>query len=158
MISVRQVHLLEDHWASIAARAMARIRQELPHSHEIPDRMIQERVEDLFGHLGDRLTATDPHEMTSYEEFGRERARSRAIPLHDLVRMLQIMRRSAVDYVGENEVLEDSESSLLLLQSEAELEYAIAGFFDLVIYHVVKGYETVWARGQAAGAGAYPWP
>ena len=151
MISVRQVHLLEDHWASIAARAKARIRQELPHSHYIPDRMIQERVEDLFRHVGDSLTAVDPQQMTRYENFGRERARAGTVPLYDLVRMLQIMRRSAVDYVGENEVLEDSESSLLVLQSEAELEYAIAGFFDLVIYHVIRGYETAWVGWQSAG-------
>jgi hypothetical protein len=33
-----------------------------------------------------------------------------------------------------------SENSVLL-RSESELEYRIDRFFDLVVYHVVKGYE-----------------
>lgn len=54
MISVRQVHFVEEHWESIAARALARLRRELPHSHALSDEMILERVQDLFGHLAAR--------------------------------------------------------------------------------------------------------
>lgn len=137
MVSLRQVHFVEDHWRSIAKRALQRIRLEVPHSETIADRTIMERVEDLFGHLGDWLTAADPEQVARFEEFGRARAPGRT-QLHTLVRMLQIIRQCAVDYVRENELTEDS----INIRAESELEYKVHRFFDLVIYHVVKGYET----------------
>lgn len=135
MISVRQVHFVEEHWESIAARALARLRRELPHSHALSDEMILERVQDLFGHLGDWLSASDPEQISRYEQVGRGRALEN-ISLHDVVRTLQIIRQCAVDYVRENVV-----DNAVALMAENDLEYSVDRFFDLVIYHVVKGYE-----------------
>lgn len=137
MVSVRQVHLIEQHWESIATRALARIRREMPHSHALSDAMILERVEDLLGHLGDWLTSPDPELLARYEEVGQKRAAAH-VYLHDLIRMLQIMRLCAIDYVRENEFSDSS----ITLRAENELEYNIDRFFDLVIYHMVKGYEA----------------
>ena len=136
MISLKQVHFVEDHWNAIARRALARIRHEVPHSEAIPDRTIMDRVEDLFKHLGDWLTEPDPKQLAEFEEFGRVRAHG-STSLHALVRMLQVIRQSAMDYVRENELRDDS----ITLRAENELEYKMDGFFDMVIYHAVKGYE-----------------
>jgi hypothetical protein len=54
-----------------------------------------------------------------------------------VVRILQVIRQCAIDYVRENELKDDS----ITLRSENELEYKVDTFFDLVVYHVVKGYE-----------------
>jgi hypothetical protein len=136
MISMIQVHFIELHWEAIAKRALARIRQEVPHSHALPDAVILQRVSDLFGHLGDWLAAADPDAIaTRYEQLGSERAEHHH--LCDLVRAFQIIRQCAVDYARDHEVSENS----VLLRSESELEYRIDRFFDLVVYHVVKGYE-----------------
>lgn len=56
--------------------------------------------------------------------------------MHDVVRTLQIIRQCAVDYVRENVV-----DNAVALMAENDLEYSVDRFFDLVIYHVVKGYE-----------------
>ncbi|HTP89959.1 MAG TPA: hypothetical protein VMJ34_23600 [Bryobacteraceae bacterium] len=136
MISMIQVHFIELHWEAIARRALARIREEVPHSHTLPDAVILQRVSDLFGHLGDWLAAGDPDAIaTRYEQMGRERAERHH--LCDLVRAFQIIRQCAVDYARDHQMNENT----VALRSESELEYRIDRFFDHVIYHVVKGYE-----------------
>jgi len=150
MISVRQVHFIEEHWGSIGKRALVRIRGEIPHSHAFSDSMILERVEDLFGHLGDWLAAPDPELLARYEEVGQKRAAAH-VHLHDLVRMLQIIRLCAIDYVRENELNDSS----ITLRTENELEYNIDRFFDLVIYHTVKGYEAALRENRVAVAHAH---
>ncbi len=147
MVSVKQVHFIEEHWEAIARRALARIRLELPHSHAFSDALILERVEDLFGHLGDWLAGAHPEHIIAYEQFGYARATGR-VRLHDLVRMLQILRQCAIDYVRENELGDSS----ITLRSENELEYNIHRFFDLVLCHVVKGYEEALLANPAVHA------
>jgi len=61
--------------------------------------------------------------------------------------MLQIIRLCAIDYVRENELNDSS----ITLRAENELEYNIDRFFDLVIYHMVKGYEAA-LRGKPPAA------
>jgi len=118
----------------------------MPHSHAFSDAMLMERVEEMFGHLGDWLTAPDPEMLARYEEVGQKRAAAH-VHLHDLVRMLQVIRLCAIDYVRENELNDSS----ITLRAENELEYNIDRFFDLVIYHMVKGYEAA-LRGKPPAA------
>ncbi len=148
MISVTQIHFVEGHWESIAHRATARIRSEVLHFHALTEQMILDRAHELFGHLGDWLADPDPVQLINrYQQIGRTRAHE-SIYLHELVRCMQILRQSAVDYVRENELQENT----VLIRSESELEYRIDRFFDLVIYHIVKGYETALReRAHAAG-------
>ena len=147
MISVRQVHFVEEHWESIAKRALGRIHREILQSHSLPDDVITDSVQDLFGHLGDWLTVSNPEQMGRYEQFGRRRAAAH-VQLHDLVRMLQIIRQCAVDYARDNELSENT----VALRCESDLEYGIDRFFDLVIYNVVKGYEAVLRQNASVGA------
>ena len=149
MISVTQIHFVEEHWEAIAKRALARIRSEVLHSEGLSDQMIVDRSQELFGHLGDWLVSPDPLLLTAkYEQVGRMRAREH-IYLYDLVRCMQILRQSAVDYIREHELKEHS----VLLRSENELEYRIDRFFDLVVYQMVKGYELT-LRSQPGGVAA----
>jgi len=145
MISSRQVHFIEEHWEAIARRALGRIRTEMPHSHELPETMIHDRVEDLFGHLGDWLIEAEPGKLASrYEQLGRRR-QAEGIALHDMVRSFQIIRQCAVDYVRDNQLHEN----VVQIRSESELEYRIDRFFDLVLYHFVKGYEPALRSGTS---------
>ena len=148
MVSVKQVHFIEGHWEAIARRALSRIHRELAHSHAFTDAMILERSEDLIGHLGDWLTSPNSESLARYEEVGERRAAAH-VALHDVVRMLQLLRQSAIDYVRENELNDSS----ITLRAENELEYDIGRFFDLIIYHMVKGYEAA-LRHQHANAAA----
>jgi hypothetical protein len=150
MISVTQIHFVEQHWEAIATRALSRIRKEIPNYQPLSDQMILDRSQELFGHLGDWLASADPAEHTQrYERIGRVRAQEH-IPLSDLVRCLQILRQSAVDYVRENELNEHP----VQIRSESELEYRVDRFFDQVVYQMVRGYEgELRARSHPAAAG-----
>lgn len=138
MINVKQIHFVEGHWESIARRAVVRIRGEGVHSHALTEQMILDRAQELFGHLGDWLADPDLAGFAArYEQIGRIRAREN-VPLHEMVRCMQILGQSAIDYVRENELQENA----VLFRSQSELEYRIDRFFDLVIYHIVKGYGS----------------
>ena len=56
MLCVRQARLIEDHWETIARRALDRIRTEIPRSTTLSDQLILDRVKDLLSHLSDWLT------------------------------------------------------------------------------------------------------
>jgi len=147
MVSMIQVQFIELHWEAIAKRALSRIRQEVPYAQQLPDAVILRRVSELFGHMGDWLSASDPDAIAArYENVGRERAGQ--YDLSQVVRAFQMIRQCAVEYAREHELGENS----VLLRSECELQYRIDRFFDLVIYHVVKGYES--ARWPALAAHA----
>jgi hypothetical protein len=137
MICVRQVRLIEDHWETIAHRALRRIRLELPEANDIPDAMIQDRVKDLLSHLGEWLTKPERELLASrYEALGQLRA-DQDVPMHTMVRATQLIRQAAVDYMLEHEARETA----LTAREESDLEYRIAAFFDLAVYHFVLGYE-----------------
>jgi len=149
MVSMIQVHFIELHWEAIAKRALSRIRQEVPYAQQLPDAVILQRVSELFGHLSDWLAASDADAIaTRFESVGRERARQ--YHLSELIRTFQIIRQCAVEYAREHEVGENS----VLLRCESELQYRIDRFFDMVIYHVIRGCEDALRPASSAHAAA----
>ena len=54
--------------------------------------------------------------------------------LHELLRALQLIRLSAVDFMLEHDVGEGP----LTAHAERDLEYRFSKFFDVVIYHFVR--------------------
>jgi len=138
MISVTQIHFVEGHWESIARRAIAGIHAEGLHFQAITEQMILDRAQEVFGNLGDYLLDPDLTRIAMhYERIGRTRAHEN-VALYEIVRCMQIMRQSAVDYLRENEL----HDSTVHIRSESELEYRIARLFDQLISHLVKGYEA----------------
>jgi len=111
--------------------------------------MILDRARELFGNLGDYLLEPDLTRITThYEQIGRTRAHEN-VALYEIVRCMQIMRQSAVDYLRENEL----HDSTVHIRSESELEYRIARLFDQLISHLVKGYESTFPeRAHAVGS------
>jgi hypothetical protein len=138
MISAKQIHDIEDHCDTIADNVWRRLQgTTLMYAHPVPDWLVRQRVRDLVGHLGDWLDGRDIHSLTErYEKFGAERAAER-IPLHELVRVVQMIRLTAADYSREHNWADQPFAS----QAESDLEYRLAAFFDLVTYSLVKGYE-----------------
>ena len=142
MLGVRQARLIEDHWEAIAHRALTRIRVEVPRSNTLSDQLILDRVKDLLSHLTDWLTKPDEEAVSErYERIGRLRAEEGGY-LHELLRALQLIRLSAVDYMLEHDINEGP----LTAHAERDLEYRFSKFFDLVVYHFARGYEEEWHK------------
>jgi len=142
MLGARQARLIEDHWETIAHRAVGRIRSEVKGSSTLSDQLIMDRVKDLLGNLSSWLNNPDEAELAErYERIGRLRIEEGG-HLHELVRALQLIRQSAVDFMLEHDVIEGP----LTAHAERDLEYRFSKFFDLVVYHFVRGFELEWQK------------
>jgi hypothetical protein len=59
------------------------------------------------------------------------------MPLSECLRSVQLMREATFDYVRDESTIQSS----MDLYAEEELETRLARFFDLLAYHLARGYE-----------------
>ena len=93
------------------------------------------RARDLVGNLGHWLIARHPEVAGWSEPLGRTRF-EQSIPLHELIRGLQIVKERLVDFARDGMA-----ETALQIYAEEELEYRVGRFFDEVVYYAAKGYE-----------------
>jgi hypothetical protein len=150
MISGKYVHLIETHWESIIARIIDQIRREpeLAHLHEAISRQTREWGEDLLEHLGHWLTSPSQQDLVHhYEHLGKARFEE-AIPLCQCVRAVCIMREKTLEFIEEHV----ASNSSVELYAEEELDRRLGRFFDVLLVHMVRGYEREWHKAKAASA------
>ncbi len=70
------------------------------------------------------------------------------IPLHESVRGFQIVKEKIIDFIHEQGTAKTS----VELYAEEELELRLSGFFDVLVYHLIRGYEGAWRRTRQAAA------
>jgi hypothetical protein len=150
MISGRFVHLIETHWDRILVRIVEQIRREpeLVHIRELLASEAREWGEQLLEHLGFWLTAENQEELArQYEAMGKLRF-EQGIPLDESVRALCIIRGRILAYVDEH----IASTSSVELYAVEELERRLGKFFDLLLVHLVRGYERALRRSVALTA------
>jgi hypothetical protein len=150
MISAKLIHQIEDHWESIAARALRRIRScaDLPHLKAMPESDLQIISQRTLQNLSHWLHNNPDKEIAArYEEVGRQRFKD-GMMLCEAVRGLQLMKDSTLDYIRD----ESFRSTSMEILAEGELELQLGRFFDLLVFHLVRGYEDEIRRGLAAAA------
>jgi hypothetical protein len=150
MLSARLIHLIESHQDEIATRILHEIRRqpELSHIHKLDDLELRERGRRILGHLGKWLAEARQEELArEYEILGRTR-HEEAIPLHESVRALCIIKNKMIDFVKEQGLKMDS----VELYAEEELEDRVGRFFDELVIHMVRGYEGAWRRAAHGAA------
>jgi hypothetical protein len=148
MLSGKLVHLIETHWDRIIARVVEAIRREpeLPHLRTLLDSELRQWGDDLLRNLGHWLTVGSPDDLARrYERLGRLRF-EQEIPLHESVRGLCLLRQKTMEYVEEH----IASNSSVELFAEEELERRLGHFFDLLLVHLVRGYEAALRRNIAA--------
>jgi hypothetical protein len=150
MLSAKLVRLIESHWAQITNRALAQIRSspEMSHLHRLPEAELREWGQHILENLGDGLASGNEAELAArYEQVGRMRFEE-AIPLHEAVRALCVLKEKALEFVEEHLELK----TIVELYAEEELEHRLGRFFDFMLYHVVRGYEGAMRRAVRVGA------
>ena len=139
MRSVTLVQMIEDHSEQITGKVLHRIHQD-PELHEmrrLPQSELKDRCQDVLENLGHYLSGNRKDELVKrYEKLGRRRFEE-SIPLHEVVRTLQILKESMIGFVRDQGVLQN----FLELYAEEELEHRVGQFFDKLVYYVVRGYE-----------------
>lgn len=133
------IQMIEDHGEEIAQRVVRRLRQDrqLRHIAQLPESELRSRALDVVKNFGHWLAPREEQEIARrFEQLGRRRYEE-GIPLCEVVRALQVLKGSIIDYVREQGV----GNTYLELYAEEELEHAAGKFFDSAIYHVICGFE-----------------
>ena len=139
MLSGRLVQLIEEHWEDIAGRVVREIRRhpDLPVLARRPDAELKEWCQGILTNLGYWLAATRGEELRGrYEGLGRTRFEE-SVPLHEAVLRFFVLKDKIIDFVHQQGFAMTS----IELYAEEELERRVHRFFDVMVYHLVRGYE-----------------
>jgi hypothetical protein len=149
MLSARLIHLIETHHKEVADRVLREIwrRQDLPHVLRLPEAELRERNRIILEHLGEWLSGNEEEMGKRQESVGRQRF-EQSVPLHEAVHALCLIKNTVLEFIEEQGIPRDT----LGLYAEEELEHRLGKFFDLLIIHLVRGYEGAWRRALRAAA------
>ncbi len=148
MLSSKLIRLVSAHREEITARVIRRIRREsrLLELGKLPEDELRERSLDIFEHLDGWLTAKKADLAHFYEEFGR-RGCERGVPLHEAVHALQIIKETMIQFAQDQRTT----GNTLEIYAEEELAHTSDRTFDMMIYYLVRGYESaMWRRVASA--------
>jgi hypothetical protein len=150
MLSGKLISLIETHRDEITRRMVEQIRREpeTAHFRRLLDSELRELAEDLLQNLGHWLSSGNGPEMARrYEALGHLRF-EQEVPLHECTRALCIFREKILDFVEEH----IASNSSVELYAEEELDRRLGRFFDLLLVHLVRGYERGLRRSLAMTA------
>ena len=150
MLSGKLIRLIETHQQEITNRLLRDIRlhPDFVHLRQVPESELRERGQVILDNLGYWLAAGNQEELAAkYEAIGKTRFEA-SVPLHESVHALCLIKQKMLDFVGEQGFHPDT----LELYAEEELGYRVGRFFDLLVIHLVRGYETAWHKAELAAA------
>jgi hypothetical protein len=144
MLSSKLIRLVSVHREEITARVIRRVRREsrLLELGKLPEEELREGALDIFEHLDGWLTAKRVELARFYEELGHQRC-GQDVPLHEAVHAMQIIKETMIQFVQDQRTT----GNTLEIYAEEELEHTSDRVFDLMIFHLVRGYENaMWRR------------
>jgi hypothetical protein len=140
MLASKLVRLIEAHWETITSTTIRELRQDRAFEHiaRLPDSELLEWGEGILSNLSRWILESREGEVAErYEGLGKLRFQE-AVPLHEAVRGLQVLKDVMVEFVR-NQGLGHTAMEIYV---EEELEHRLGKFFDYLVYHLVHGYET----------------
>ena len=147
MISARLVQLIESHGDQTIDRVAAQIRREpeMTHGNSVLQYELRGLSQELLNHLGDWLSSGAFYDLARrYEGFGTV-CYEQAIPLHQALRGMYLLREKMLDVAQEHMI----SNSSIELYAEEELERRLGRFFDRLSMQMARGFEEA-ARRPAA--------
>jgi hypothetical protein len=149
MLSGRLIHLIETHHKELSDRVLREIwrQQDVPHIRRLPEAELRERGQAILEHLGEWLMGKG-EEMNKRQEVVGKLRFEQGVPLHEAVRCLCLIKNTVIEFIEEQGIPRDT----IGLYAEEELEHRLGKFFDQLIIHLVRGYESAWRRAARAAA------
>ena len=150
MISGKLIRLIESHEPAITADIMRSIRghAELSHLRHLPELELRERCQEIIRNLGHWLAYGNEEKLAvEYDAVGKLRFEE-SVPLDECIRGLCLIKDKTVAFLDDQGIDPDT----LALYAEGQLVRRIGPFFDLLIIHLVRGYQK--AQRHAAHAAA----
>ena len=151
MVSPKLIHQIEDHWERVSGRFFRLLRssQELPHVASMSENELTDSCRRVLATLNLWLVSnTESGLAWTYEKVGVERWRD-GIPLSELIRAMQFMKDATLGFLQEESNVENSVDVF----AKEEFDNRLVRFFDLVIFHLARGYESA-AQGNSRAASA----
>lgn len=142
MLSPKLMHVIEAHGDVISRNVVREIRRDpgMTQMSSLSDQELRDRGQHILKNLSYWLTQGHEQSLAyEYEALGRERFEE-GVPLHESVRALCIIRRKMVEFLDEQGTDRDS----FELYAEEQFERRLSRFFDVLLIHLVQGYETAW--------------
>ncbi len=139
MLASNLVRLIEGHSEQITSDVINRIREgsEYPNLKNLPAAELRSWAGHILRHLGEWLAQNDEKQIAScYEGLGKLRFEEH-VPLYESVRNFQQLRQSIILFARN----QGFHQTAVELYAQEELEHLLGQFFDMMIYHLVKGYE-----------------
>jgi hypothetical protein len=153
MLSGKLIHLIERHEREIADRIVEAIcdSSELIHLGRLPSPELREEAREILKHLGHWLTHNNEDRLAlTYEHIGKMRF-AKSVPLYESALGLCLVKRKMIAFLDEQGIDMDS----LALYAEEQLERRVGDFFDLLLIHLARGYETGWRYEMQTVHGAW---
>jgi hypothetical protein len=150
MISAKLVQLIEEHSDRITDRVVRELRRDprLIHLSRLPESDLRGRCQEILQRLGHWLTESNAEEIAHhFESIGRLRARE-GVPLDEVVRGSHLLKTGMLDDIRDQGI-----GGSVGVFAEEELEHQVGGFFDSVVYHEVRGYQSAFDQAAASRAG-----
>jgi len=154
MISTKLVHRIEDHWEQVSARffRVMRSSQDMPHFARLPESELTEVCRRVLRNLGNWLVSGSESDIAwIFERIGAERHRG-GIPLSEAIRVVQLLKDATISFIQDEGPVENS----VELYAEEELENQLGRFFDLLVFHLARGYENPSGAPPRAMAESHP--
>jgi hypothetical protein len=152
MVSPKLIHQIDDHSEQVSGRFLRLLRnsQDLPDIARLTENEVTELCRRALTSLSNWLVSSSESGLAwTYEKAGAERLRQ-GIPLSEAIRAIQFIKDATVSFIQDESIVENSVD----VYSEEEFENHLGRFFDLVIYHLARGYENAaHANAHAARAG-----
>ena len=147
------VQLIQDNAEDIASQSVRYTKRDprLEAMATVAQDELEHRANAILRNLGDWLVATDPEVASWAERLGVARF-AQSMPLNEVIRAIFILKTTIIEFIRQRHVV----WTAVQIYTEEETEHRIGRFFDDVVCHVARGYES--ARATAAATAAKPQP
>jgi hypothetical protein len=124
----------------------------MPHFARLPESELTEVCRRVLRNLGNWLVSGSESDIAwIFERIGAERHRG-GIPLSEAIRVVQLLKDATISFIQDEGPVENS----VELYAEEELENQLGRFFDLLVFHLARGYENPSGAPPRAMAESHP--
>jgi hypothetical protein len=148
MMLYRLVHVIENNSRVLAACLLDRVQnsEATPAYRNVPAEELQERVYEIYRHLGDWLITKDEVDLERrYLKIGEQRAQQK-VPFSQVAWAITLTKDNLWEFL-KKEAVPDRPVEVF---GELEMLQMLDHFFDRAIYYAAVGYEGSVAETESA--------
>jgi len=140
LLAYRLVRLIETHSAELAHGLLTKVQtsEKLPDYSQVPAEELEERVYEIYRHLGDWLLGKSEGDIEQrYEEIGTRR-KAQGVPFSQVAYVLELTKENLWEFLKTRQMDTPVEAF-----GELEMLQLLDQFFDRATYYSALGYEKV---------------